>query len=600
MSWTYHINGQEVTPYNTRDLKISNTLDDVRYKKSLNGDIYLKNNDYTTLKNLERVNKYDKHTFNIKNNGAIEYSGVFRITDCEFDDFRETVIINTVVQDDYVYIKENSDEKINILTLDGDEINIGYKTYLEFHSTYWAPSLGTIYDSYLPEGNNWTLYYKDTEIVFSVFSNDFYLYIYCRERINIPKGQPAPTGTWTSESELSTDDRDTYTREITHFTKPFAAIFHTEKVPGFDSANNTWFNIIKPHSATLTGGDEVAHYPSVSLVYCYVRDIYKGGEIVYYTKFNGYELKSVFNHIVTESMPDFTGSVVSTFLFRDVNCVGENNFYDSQANISTNSVYSLSHNPKYIIPMKRLIKKADNNYTTEKLSFKEITEELNKRMQCKWHIDTSGNIRLEHISYYEKLQTGINITSNNNHINNKYKYLKGDPPNRIIFTENGAGSPGFNSEQIIYGDIPSIEGEQENKKEINLSKLYTDIDYHNLYYDNAPDTGFLLLEYDPATGTILNPIFIFVNIPIQNYKLSINNCIDKYWKHSAYQSSYQFNNETVNVESLKRIKVQNIEFDTTSKIEPNKSIETNIGVGQIKSLERIPGENHYKAEVLYV
>jgi hypothetical protein len=218
----------------------------------------------------------------------------------------------------------------------------------------------------------------------------------------------------------------------------------------------------------------------------------------------------------------------------------------------------------------------------------------NKFPTLYWHIDGSGNIRIEHGVYYESIPTGIKL-ENTSKI---YSYPKNETPSRQIYEESDSWTEMFTKQEIKYDDIPVLYGESENKQEFNLLNFITDIDGANQRLDSLSSDGWVFVEvgdnmYVTKKGTE----------QIQNLYLSTWYCLHFYAVYQAYRSSLKINDTEYDTYSIIKQKKQTITFESEDNIDVLKDIETDLGAGEFISLEYAPVDSSngvkYTAEVEY-
>jgi hypothetical protein len=320
----------------------------------------------------------------------------------------------------------------------------------------------------------------------------------------------------------------------------------------------------------------------------YLRKSYYNGKlnIVYQRDCNGYLLKDCMTELLTKAMPNFTGTIMSNFLFQDALPVGSSaeigNGYD-----------------KYLIEITDFKKyNASQSATKGITTFKQTIEYLCLKNHLRWCIDVEGNLRVEHISNYKTTEISLDKSTDPNMIDD-YSFVQNDKPNREYQTEANAYNEDFGQIEVIYGSIPALNGIKENTKTRSLSNFYTDVDGLNTHLDELPDTGFVLV--DVVAGAVVKETgFKSGETNLQNASLSNANCLNLYYRHEAYQQEFTIGGNAVEAITLKKMKKHTPDFTSDSIPDVTKNIITSLGIGEVQSLTYPLTEEHtFNAELRY-
>jgi hypothetical protein len=216
------------------------------------------------------------------------------------------------------------------------------------------------------------------------------------------------------------------------------------------------------------------------------------------------------------------------------------------------------------------------------ITWKILTEYLCNKHNLRWTIDLDGNLRIEHIIYFETNQVGLDLSGDTG-MSLTYSYLQNDKPNREYLSESLSYNDDFRQIEILYGTVPAINGVKESTKSKTLSNFYTDVAGLNTHLDELPSEGYIYM--DTFNGAILGLDIGFKSgLNIQNVKLSNANCLNTYYRHNAYQQSFKIAGKPVEALSVKQRKKQSIWFEADEVPDPEKLISTPLGTGFYNSL----------------
>jgi len=630
MSWLVKIDGIEVTPYGENSIT-EFFEENFRLRSKLNKSILLKDTDYRFVKNLD---KNIKHSIEYKINNIVKYSGEFSVYACEIDDDEQTVTVNTELRDKYTIITEGEDIEVNLLFNKSYLISGLHKSYLHFVAYHYEiKNNGTNYhvnylnsaSDLMPESasSDWSLFWSYNVINMTPGAQSTYYRIYVQERTLV-----ASNRTMAGFSEIDDhDDYKLYGRQPSGYSTPTSQSWaHIEvrpsiSSPEFGGGNNflpacKLFYLESVHTgSTISGGGvPVENYqyelkPETTNTVFLSKSIYNGGQyaIGINNHYTAYMLKDCVNTILKTAMPSFTGSFKSTLLFLDPPSVGEPDYYTN----ASGHDYVTGR----LLHTKYLIQKSDFKNPFESLTattigrtpatigiatLSKIINDICILYHAKWYIDSDGNFRIEHVSYKQFLD-GVSIVdySNESTLNKKYSYLNGQIPNRVILSQSQAWESDFTSKEILYGNIPALQGAKESKDDLNVSFLCTDVDGANQHINELGSEGFMLIEADQS---IYRDTGEYTGKTVQqNVGLSMANILHLYYRHECCKQSFTMNGKAVQALSLKKLKVQpDVNIISNNIPDLNKTIETNIGVGIIDSMEYSTNEDKiYKMRVIY-
>jgi len=243
---------------------------------------------------------------------------------------------------------------------------------------------------------------------------------------------------------------------------------------------------------------------------------------------------------------------------------------------------------------------ATQQATLGMLSFNELIEILFGIWNVFWYIDSNGDFRIEHASYFEKVLGAIDLT-NIAYINqytqnlwifrtNKYSFTKDKMPGLERWTFMEQHYEDFIGEPITYDRILSNTRIEQIEKDYQILNVTTDImyiyqvDQGNLDGPISTD-GFTIMQTYLDTGVyyLENEAGILSGISLPNNHLSVANLQDRYWRHERVLIEGRMNREDIIFDSAIRTKKQiPIEFplccDSFNEL---TLIKTQIGNGEV-------------------
>lgn len=632
MSWIVTIDGRSMIPVDFNTNKIQESIEDYfRIRIKLNGSLTFINNhtlginDFSYIKGLS---KSEKHTVFIQE-GKKEFNGEFSYYQCQFDETEEKVIINVDPRDKYTIINEGEDILVNVLT-DNKFIQSDLKSYLEFKCYKYETRCSNVDpdEDIMPEAFSeyWSLYWQYNEPLNSEGKLVRYR-IFAQERVMVNSYR-----TMAGWDELDTQEGYIlYGRAPVGYSLPTSQSWaHIEKrplekttvnPPYFQNDDYLLMGGLQYLELVLlinieTGEPFPCNYDSWVLpdesgiiANMFVSpSIYNGSGHVsgMYNYYKAYNLKECLSTILSVAMPDFTGEIKSTFLFSDIAESGGPDFYTGY--YGHNYVYNRLNYELCVIEksdfkkpfysktvQNEIIQPATEGYMT----FKNVVS-FYKNFNVFWFIDSDGNVRFEHIAY-KTLKPGINISQETT-LFKKYQYLDDEIPNREIFIPQEGWSSDFIQKEIVYGNIPVLDGTYENKDEKPLSFFTTDIIGGNKHITEIIDSGFMLIEVDNLNLQIKKDTGKYSGLQnVENVGLSLANMLFKYNRHNVYKQEFTMFGLSVIAITLKKLKYQpNVVYLSDQKPDLNEDIQTNLGTGEIETLEYPTNdEDIFTMKVLY-
>jgi hypothetical protein len=596
MRWTYYIEGNQGFPMNTRSYEIKNNLtDDVihAYRRVLPEILVLVGDDYEYIKTLERESRFEKFTVEVHDSGTIHCSGEFTINDCSFDGYKSNCTIKLTPRDIYTQIQENEDVEVNIIA-DRKEITIERYSRWYFFITQTTGMQG---QDDLVTG---------TKIVSSVNVSLFGIYVnlHVTELLEVDKDYGVPTGFKpTPFSDLG--DTIIYQR----YPVDFVLNYVVDGLGTVDLSDYQWSPQLlyhKPFDESLYNLINLSFGIAGSDIDYATLWIKKSAynfraNYIFSQTYSGMELRSSLTRILNVACPDFTGAVKSGVLFNDI--------AESSKTFPVSYPFQTPDYGKYLVEMSDFRKPNASEQATKGITtWKQIIEYLCGKHDARWFIDSNGDLRIEHISYFDTNDVTLDISMTD--VTMKYSYLSNDKPNREYLSESSGWNEDFDKIEVLYGTVPALNGTKENTKSISLSTFYTDIDGLNNHLSEISDSGFVYVDAALSStpggsghveGSVLKGTgFKSGELLLQNVELSNANCLNTYYRFNAYQTNYKIGGIDVVAITLKKQKTQDIIFVSDSIPDITKNIITRIGVGRVLSLSYRPTEEYnFKATLVY-
>lgn len=262
----------------------------------------------------------------------------------------------------------------------------------------------------------------------------------------------------------------------------------------------------------------------------------------------------------------------------------------------------------FIAPKSNVLKgNYDQAAQKAEITFEQVMNMLRDCFRCYWYIDNDNHLRIEHISYFMK---GLSYTSPNiqldltkkyDKFNNKAilyaqeatSYNKDDLSSRYEFNWMDDSTDTFDDMEV---NVNSVYIQSDKTEEINSEVFSTDIDLMLYAPDKFSNDGFVLMMANKDTGKV--PIAAVSGLRDDEYAYTYSATPQNYlcsWLYlaryymldmPAYHIEYTRAPLTgaYRVTGIKQFKQQDIEFQTSKKIDLNKAIKTSVGTGIIDSL----------------
>ena len=566
------------------------------------------NTDYTYIKGLS---KDTKHIVEIKKDSELRYSGEFSRYACEFNDDEKTVIITSDVRDDYTIINEGEDIEVNVLNNQSEIIKAQAKSYLTFSCYEYGGSplgLPEFPETDLEDWDIYCTYHEEHFNLGELGEIDLDIRIFVSERIIVPYYR-----TMSGWIELEDYGKTKlYGRVPVGYSYPSVIDYGEIDIKISTEKSLDGFNYIGQLKYAMIPDGITWQYNTTKYGVFIKKTVYNGGQYVtgLYNYYYCYSLKNCLNKILNVAVPDFSGEIKSTLLFDDNAETGGPDFKTGY--YGTDYITGRYKYEKFLIeksdfvsslPSKTIssLTKSPEKATIGNISFKKIINDLEILYQGKWFIDNDGNLRFEHISY-KTLKTGINVSSKTT-LKKLWKYLNEEIPNRQFFKAYEAWSEDFTQKEIVYGNIPVLEGVKEKTEEFNISFLCTDIDGANQHLNELSTNGFMLIERDNVTADSIKKERGLASgaISIQNAGLSIANYLHYFYRHNSYKENFTMYGVAKTAITLRKLKYQdNVILLNITRPKLDESIQTNIGSGELNILEEPTTEEKlYTAEIFY-
>lgn len=244
----------------------------------------------------------------------------------------------------------------------------------------------------------------------------------------------------------------------------------------------------------------------------------------------------------------------------------------------------------------------------------EIMQLLRFFHNCYWHV-SEGSLIVEHEDYYHNGKSystpnvGTDLTEGIEpktelawaYRTNKFKFDKQNMPERIETGWMDKGSQQFDGYPI---QALSAYAQKGNIEQRVISKFTSDVDFIHVAANDIAKEGFVFLECEEGELYYTVPFVTFVisadeTYTMQNGYASLIYAHNQYHKHNLSAESVTLNKSAITATTVKRSKIQEITFATESEIDPYELIETNLGVGRLRRMERQITGNTVKAVILH-
>lgn len=291
------------------------------------------------------------------------------------------------------------------------------------------------------------------------------------------------------------------------------------------------------------------------------------------------------------NLTGFTGKVLSTFLNDDsVPTAGPATIATWMTSYPAGNYASVltDSNPltSFLISETELWCDASTNEF--KLSFSDIMNDIRETLQAWWYIDESGNLRIEHLSWFEYLftdSTGVILTSSTYakyrpfSDAEKFTFNKSKLSSREQFTwpQVGSGSTNFKGKDIIYDNLETVENIEKHEP----SRVTTDLQY---VIDNSADAngdGYLYLHTLLRAGydIVQREASLYSGGSLLNNHFSWGNLHPRYWMWGRSSQNGTMNGAATSFNSAIRFMEQTVKFGYQSTLDIFERIITDQGNG---------------------
>lgn len=222
-------------------------------------------------------------------------------------------------------------------------------------------------------------------------------------------------------------------------------------------------------------------------------------------------------------------------------------------------------------------------------------------LRAKWYIAPDGKFVIEHVHYFENGLSyaapvvGYDATTINEPMTglnwaygqNKWRFAKGNIPDRIEFSWMDESSPAFNGVPI---EILAKTAEKGNIESNTIGRFTSDVDF---MLANAPDIaqdGFAAFEAVDVGGGSLALPFVEFTVEDADYSLQ-NGYLSFVWLHENIHlynlptATATVNGREVAAASVRRSRLQDIKLPFGVSFNPMQLVTTGLGTGAFSSIE---------------
>ena len=303
-------------------------------------------------------------------------------------------------------------------------------------------------------------------------------------------------------------------------------------------------------------------------------------------------------------------------IFRLMEKAGENPQYIISGCLGGSNDYVGTRTDLIITPRSNIISSYyDTPAQNAPISLAKIFSMLKQAFKAYWHVDSNGNLHIEHISYYDNglnytdspqllvdLESEIHTNTKNNKVfgQNKVKFDKQDMPEQYTFGWADAVTRPFIGYPINCLDAYVQKGTKDEKV---IGDFDSDVDFVLSSPNDVSKEGFFLFALPAIEGggysptlkidkvTITDEIGDTYEVTIQNGDAAFVKIHETWWRYSLPCEHVNINNENTTAKTTGRFKLQSVEFADTIMAEIlkdvdncNKVLRTQQGDGHIKSI----------------
>lgn len=223
-------------------------------------------------------------------------------------------------------------------------------------------------------------------------------------------------------------------------------------------------------------------------------------------------------------------------------------------------------------------------------SLRDILEIIRIKFRCYWYIDSDGYFRIEHIKYFRKFDSQLNLTQIvfagfKSEIDSKtYRYDKGNIYSQVTYSESNAVNEDFITIRV-NSDIAKT-----SSKTSSSSPPETSTDIAVGLTADWSNSGFTLVITDVINSKRVVRLHSGIKTPanyFQNVELSWAYLSAKYWAWDCdADSSTVSNGTTITAEWVKEFLIQEgIKFYYDDEINWYAPITVALGAGWLKKIE---------------
>lgn len=218
-----------------------------------------------------------------------------------------------------------------------------------------------------------------------------------------------------------------------------------------------------------------------------------------------------------------------------------------------------------------------------------------------WYVDTANRFRLEHVRFFRNglSYTGPEVDADLTaafepktaklwgYRSSKYRYDKPALPEQIRFKWMDKVSPPFEGYPI---DMRSAYVQKGNIEERVFAVFTSDIEFIMAQPDAIADDGFVFFDTEDAgDGTYSVPFIPYEVEPGEDYVMqngwaSLLYLVDTYLRDDLPAELVRINKQDATATSVKRSKIQEVDFPGGLNFDPYKLVRTMLGDGAIRSL----------------
>jgi len=306
------------------------------------------------------------------------------------------------------------------------------------------------------------------------------------------------------------------------------------------------------------------------------------------------------NEIYTLNHAYRLSSVVKSFLREiDPSLTHEEDVDHSEFFYSVNAIRSILTVP-LISPKSNLISgNYDKPARKAKIRFADITNLLRDFYQVYFYITSDNKFKLEAVDFFDRglTYTGQNINTDLTTLleaktkkawsykDRKFTYLKTELPELIKHSWMDSVSQPFEGTSI---KMLSPYVDKGNFDERSMSRFTSDVDYIHAQSGSISTDGFAFFEAVLVDNELELP-FLALTVDSDDYTLqngyaSMFFAHLKYWLFDLPANDVNLNYEDKTATTIKKTKIQEIEYPSTEDLDPLKLLISSLGTGSISKM----------------